>query len=434
MAIREVSWEEVKDQIKQINPNFFEAMDAAATQQSARLYLASYKFGDLIAKSGTTQLPINNQLFPIDQVDLPEPFKTEFSYAKMIAGIFLNKNAEVFVNFEARVHPLHIFNKGDMYGLWELLDAPNSPYRHQMWDIAAGARTLFLVPKAMDSASHGRMQRLLNINASYPPHNMFQQGNLFKSITDSERIKNDWQCDVLYLGRGWFEAMPKKEWAQFHYTCLQQEWHNSMHLRNHITFEVIWQILTQTQAETRLKPNVYILESVKHLIDIAAGALLGFKPLNHEDTDTAPINIIEKAYLENYKLKHYIPTILAPTYLNRNQGEAVYYSLMLPTLLSLTPGHNFRNVLEDARNVKYLLERFQKRLEERTNSLYHLISNTDFDFFHYEADPLYHIKATATLPELDPRFSSYPQDPKRSFCENGPFVRSCVMIKPKKAQ
>jgi hypothetical protein len=429
MPIREVSWGEIKDQVAKVNPTFFEAMDKVAYHSTAKLFLASYQFGDLMVNSGVTQLPIDGHLISIKHPELPEPFKTELTYSHMAAGLFLNKTAEVFVDLETRVHPLHMFNVGDIYGLWELLDSPDSPYYRRMWSIAAGARSLFLVPKVTDTASHNRMQRVLNIDGP-SPHNMFTQGLLFKNIATSERLNSPWRAEALYLGRGWFEALSSEKWQPFQYACLKQEWSKSTHSRNRLTFEVLWQILSQTQAETRLKPNVYIFESVKHLVSIAMCAFLGFRPLiASKDEAIAPIALIEQAYLEFYKLKYYIPTILAPSYLNRLNTEAVYYSFMLPTLLSLTPDHSFRNTLGDERNVKNLLERLQKRLSEFTDVLQHFIGDTEFNFFHYEPDSIYQINATKTLPQFDARFSNF-SGSERIFCENGPFVRSCVMVKP----
>lgn len=429
MPIQEVSWGEIKDEVARANPAFFDAMDAAAHHPNTKLYLADYEFGDLIVNTGISQLPINGELIPINHPDLPEPFKTELNYSRMCAGIFLNKTAEIFVDLEPRVHPLHMFKVGDVYGLWELLDAADSPYYRRMWSIAAGARSLFLLPKVTDAASHNRMQRMLNIHEA-SSHNMFMQGTLFKTIVAAEQFRNPWRSQVLYLGRGWFEALPSDANQQFKSACLRQEWTKSMHSRNRLTFEVIWQVLSQTQAETRLKPNVYIFESVKHLATISMSALLGFRPLTSAtDSTIAPIDLIERAYLEFYKLKSYIPTILAPGYLNRQTTDPVYYSFMLPTLLSLTPDHNFRNTLEDERNVKHLLERFQKRLAAQVDVLQHFIEYTEFNFFHYEADPVYNIYASAALPDFDPRFAQS-RYANREFCENGPFVRSCVMIKP----
>lgn len=431
MSIYEVSWDEVKDQVKQVNPDFFETIDSIASA-STKLYLASYKFGDLIVNNGITQLPINDNLIPLSHPDLPEPFKTDLFYSEMCAGMFLNKTAEVFADLEMRTHPLHMFRIGDFYGLWEILDSQNSPYYHRMWSVAAGARNLFLVPKTADTMSLNKMQRALNLE-DVSPHNLFMQGALFKDIANSNFFNSHWRCDVLYFSRAWFESLPKEAWMRFHYTCLRQEWIKSTHPRNRMTFEVMWQMLSQTQAETRLKPNVYIFETVKHLINIAVSAFLGFQPLNAEhDEHIAPIKIIEQAYLEFYKLKHYTPTLLAPAYLNHQDGTAVYYSFMLPTLLSLSIEHNFRNTLEDERNIKHLVERFQKRLMQQNDALGQYVANTHFNFFHYEADPVYQINATTTLPQFDPRFNSH-QDSKRSFCENGPFIRSCVMIKPKQA-
>lgn len=429
MSLREVSWNEVKDKIAQINPSFYETMSNIAPHHpNAKLYIASYKFGDLIVNDGITQLPINDQLIPLNHSDLPEPFKTDLVYSRMAAGMLLNKTAEIFINFETRVHPINLFSKGNVYGLWELFDQQDSLYYRRIWHIAAGSRTLFLVPKVMDHASHHRMQRLLHLDdATYLSNNMYHQGQLFKNIANSPYFNNDWRCDILYLSKNWFKDLGQKEWQQFHYTCLKYDWEKSNHLRNKTTFELIWQLLTQSQAEIRLKANLYAFESIKHLISIAIGASIAQRPLSTTDETSAPISIIEQAYLEVYKLKHYIPTILGPTLLEKNCKDPVYYSFMLPTLLALSPEHNFRNTLEDERNIKSLLEHLQKNLVNHTEVLYRFVENVEFTFFHYEKDPLYDIKASKELIQYDSRFNTY-SDKNREFCENGPFVRSCVRI------
>ena len=431
MQTREVSWDEVSQDVAKANPAFYEVMESIAQKKTLKLYLASYKFGELVVKNGISQLPIDNQLISINDPSLPDPFKQDLNYAHMSVGIFLNTSAEIFLPFDNRVYPVFMFDVGNVNGLWEMLDLTGSVYHQRAWHIAAGARSLFMVPKIMDHTSHSRLQRMLALDETYPAHNVFSQGNYFKQIIQSNYFNSDWRCQVLYLSRAWFETLPKAQWERLHYTALKTEWANSAHLRNLTSFEITWHLLTHVQTERRVKQNAYIIDTVKHLLNMINGSSLGFRPLTATDQHILPLSIIEQAYLELYQLKHYIPTLLAPTYLDKNSGDPIYYSFLQPTLLSLSPNHNFRNTLEDERNVKQLIEHFQFSLQKHKDALYHFTDNIEYQFFHFEPDSLYHIKSSSTLPEFDARFIDYPLDQERSFCENGPFVRACASIRAK---
>jgi hypothetical protein len=373
------------------------------------LYIGTYLFGEeILGESG-----------------LHSAFE-ELAYAKVPLMLMLNKTAEMFVDFDDRVFPIHLFEPGKLVGGWDILDQDNPTYHHNMWRLAAGARTVFLVPKVTEYVCHSKMLRLLNIEEESYAHNLFDQGKIFRDIAHAPILQCDWRAHVLFFGKGWFDEKNEKL-KPFRYSMLKQGWANTLHVRNHMTFEMMWQLIAQVQAHMRMKPNIYVIETVKHILNIATGASLGFAPIKEKDEHSLPLASLQSAYLEYYGLKHYIPTFLAPAYLRG--GGTVYYSFLVPTLLSLSPSFNFRNTLEDERNIKNLLERFTQELIENHHGCFdYLMNRMSFDFFHFEADPLYQIHASRDLAEMNPLFSYYPQDKTRIFCENGPFIRSCIQI------
>lgn len=407
--IKKIKWQDVQARMSGLNPELCKAVAAIPIEDHPELYEASYCFGEEILGG-----------------DSLGAFAEALSYSNVPLMVMLNKTAEMFVDCDDRVFPIHLFEPGKLVGGWDILDQHTPIYFHTLWRLAAGARTVFLVPKVTEYVSHSKMQRLLNIEEDAYAHNLFDQGHIFRDIARSTVLKCDWRAQVLFFGKGWFDDRNEKL-APFRYILLKQGWDNTLHVRNHMTFEMMWQLIAQAQAHMRMKPNIYVIETVKHLVNIATGASLGFTPVKENDERILPLASLQTAYLEYYGLKHYIPTFLAPAYLRG--GGAVYYSFLVPTLLSLSPNFNFRNTLEDERNIKNLLERFtQEMIENHHGCFDYLMNRMSFDFFHFEADPLYQIHASSELVELNPVFAYYPQDKARSFCENGPFIRSCVQI------
>jgi hypothetical protein len=425
--IQRIKWADVREQTLLVNPGLSAALDQIAAEDQPNLYLAEYLFGESIIDEGGLQVPYQNQFHSIHDEQLPADLRKDLNYTRLPAMLSLNKTSEYFTDFSERIFPIHLIEPGTMMGAWEVLDHTNTVYQHQIWRIVAGARTLFMVPKITDQLSHNRMQRAFGLSELHPPHHLFNHGKIFADIARAPFLNCTWRAQVLIFGRGWFEQAQTPKMRSFYDLLLQQAWRYTKSSRNHMFFEIIWQFLAQAQAQTRLKPNVYVLETVKHLINISTGSTMAFAPMQENDERIAPLHALQQAYLQEYSLKHYIPTILGPAYLRPH--SRVYYSFLVPTLLSLAPNYSFRNTLEDERNIKNLLEHFFKEFAQHYASCGDLFGKgIKFEFFHFDADPLHSIHASKDIPIFNPSFSNFAQDPNRIFCENGPFIRSCVQI------
>ena len=425
--IQKIKWADIRERVLSANPGLALAIDQIAPEDHPSLYLAEYLFGQSIIDEGGLNIPYQDKFHAIHDENLPADLRRDLDYTRVPAMLSLNKTAEYFTEFSERVFPIHLIEPGTMMGAWEVLDKTNTVYQHQIWRIVAGARTLFMLPKVTDQLGHSKLQRSFGLSELYPPHNLFNQGRIFADVARAPFSNCHWRAEVLIFGRGWFDQARETKMHPFYDLLLQQAWSYTRHSRNHMFFEIIWQFLAQAQAQTRLKPNVYVLDTVKHLINISTGSVMAFAPLRLQDERIAPLKILQQAYLEEYNLKYYIPTILAPAYLKPD--SCVYYSFLVPTLLSLSPNYNFRNTLEDERNIKNLLEHFFKQFAEHYASCGDLFGKgIQFKFFHFDADPLHGIHASKDLPLFNSKLSQFAEDPSRIFCENGPFIRACVQI------
>jgi hypothetical protein len=430
--VQRVEWADIRKVTLAVNPALAAAIDLINPADRAPIYKASYGFGEAMIDSTGLRVPFKGTYLKVTDLRIPADIREDLGYTRLPAMIGLNKTTEMFVELNERTFPIHLFDPGTLFGAWETLEEEALIYHHNVWQVVAGARSLFLVPKAADYLGHSRMQRALNLHDAYLVNNPFDQGKVFAEIARAPLLHCDWQADFIIFAKDWFDLTDPRK-AGFHAAVLKQGWENTVHLRNHMTFELIWQLLAQAQVHTRLKPNAYVIDSVKHIINIAARASLGFAPVAAGDETSLPLHLIQKAFLEYYNLKYYIPTILAPAYLQVNRP--VYYSFLLPTLLSLSPQFSFRNTLENERNIKDLLERFTHEVIEYYPKYRDLLRRQmKFEFFHFEADANQNIHLSSQLPQFDAAFLQNSGDAERTFCENGPFVRACVQISKNPAE
>lgn len=420
MSLQRIGWDEVKESFFASNPLVAAQIDVISENKRPSLYLARYSFGELIVKEGLFHLPENTQI--------SNDMREDITYDVFPVLFNLNRTLEVFLKSSQMTYPVDVLQPGRVFGCWSILDkhSGSSLYHEKILNLAAGCRTIFILPKVTDASSHSKMQRLLNLEDAYPPYNLFDHGSIFKDIAASSKIACNWVCEVLIFGKKWKNQLEAGELKELYQALLQQEWNDTRILRDQIRLGCMWTVLAEAQAKTHLKPNAYAMDTLKHIVNIAANIALGFAPLAEKDEMMAPVASIQNAYLQYYGLKQYIPTLFAPAYLS--SCLAVYYSFLSPTLLSLSPNHNFRNTLEDQRNVRNILNLFQQSLSNYPVYQKFMLHEIQFQFFHFEADPTHNILSVDNLLHFDTTLNQFAQNSNLNFAENGPFLRACIRI------
>ncbi len=191
---KEVTWDEVRDEVMKVNPTLASIIDEFNPSSKYPLILASYPFGTNIRNKGELLLPTEHgQLATLDESIISSNLREKLSYSPSPLVFILDKCVEIYVETpEQRTIPLKLFRPGVTLGVWEILkQVPVFLRRKWSWSISAGAHTLFMLPKIMDTANHRKLQAACQMRI-HVPRNIFEQGNVFTEIFKHTASKNPW--------------------------------------------------------------------------------------------------------------------------------------------------------------------------------------------------------------------------------------------------
>lgn len=407
-------WAEIRGQIQLINPRLVQLIDEIDPSEPFDFIKVTYHFGQPIIKNGQFQLPVSStKTVPITEKEVPVSIKQRLDYSPVPIILILSKKAEVFYEGNERVMPTKIQSKGSLFGLWEMFDPPPGELVQQLWNITAGARSLFMLPKISNQFLHKQLQHTYKIQA-YAPNDMLHHHAIFTEIANAETVSAPWAMDVLIFSKSWQTSNFEKDFSrlQLHCFLLHEAWRQSANCRNNMSFDMAWESFSQAVAKRNMKPKPLIVNTLKHLRAIREGFYPGYAPAI--DDESGPIKLLMEAYSEIYKITHH-PTIMEPTHLSK-KNRPVYYSMQYPTLIEYAPGVQGKNIIIDERELKILNDMLE-------NSLNEPVSN--FTFFHPEADTSLNIKSAEELPQLNAQFMP---DFSQNFAASSPFLKGCVQV------
>ena len=145
------------------------------------------------------------------------------------------------------------------------------------------------------------------------------------------------------------------------------------------------------------------VDTVLHLLAISCGAEFGFKFTS--DNFLAPIDIIQQAYSESYKLKYH-PIVMCPGLFHINSKQPVYYSLQYPNCYALSPrSRRTSHIIQNLTEIQEILTVFLNELEQQEIGCpfaKEISTKINFNCYHVQSDKENRIKSTVELPRSDP--------------------------------
>lgn len=426
--VEEVCWDDVRDEVYKVNPELAEICDQISPGKHYTLLKIRYPYGSKIVDKGEFNLPLtNSELLSVNDRTMPLSIRKKVNYSPIPLSVILENNTEVFVETKDGAIPLNFFQPGELFGVFESMDFLTDHQSSPVWSVTAGARSVFMIPRITDSIGHNRMRKEFGIAHDVPAH-LSDQWKIFKGICSHSTHEQEWHNTILVFTESWFEKNSEDvSWLKFYKYLFKLSWKQLQLLRDLTEFNLLWSLFGDEINNRNLKPRPYLVDTIKHLVSIANGSGVAFKPAT---TETAlPISIIQDAYTDFYNLKDYMPTLMQPCKL-QGEDKIAYYSLAFPTVLESSPFvRNAPSMIEDERDIKRLMEtllRTIKRGEARINPIKHVI----YEFFHTHLDQYGQILESAKISEDDPRFydtlSEWLQT--RLFCSTAPFFRGCIRI------
>ena len=428
MKVQKVWWNEVRDKVYKVNQNLAIICDKISPSKKYPLLRIRYPYGAEIVNKGIFNLPFaDNQCIPLHDTRISDDLKKQLGYSSIPLSIVLHNNTEIFVDSASSITSLNFFKPGDLFGVFETISSLMGNLSNPLWSVTSGGRSVFMIPSIANKIGHNKIRKKFGI-ASETPNDLNSQWKIFKGIYQHSEEVEKWYNEVLVFPNTWFENHHNElSWLQFYKYLLNLYWEQSQLLRDTTDFSLLWSSLVDEISNCNLKPRPYLIDTLKHLVLISNGTGIAFTPAT--DESALPVSLIQKAYVDCYGLKTYIPHLMQPCKLQGIEKQ-VYYSLAWPTVLeSSSYVRNAPSIIEDERIIKRLLDILIRAIKNG-NNIINPIKYAKYEFFHSDIDQYREISSSKDIPNEDSRFrvTRSNQFKDRIFCSTSPFFRGCIRI------
>ncbi|MBP9742945.1 MAG: hypothetical protein KBD37_06275 [Burkholderiales bacterium] len=433
--IEEISWDSASKLLQKLLPNLVKVINNVSPDTNLTLYKASYPFATPVIHNADIQLPLTDgTTISVNSGDLPSKLAEDLRYNdnnRAPLGLLLNRNAEFYLPIGQRIMPYEVLSPGSMFGLAKIVDSVinrsrqpsnSSPF---IWDLNAGARSIFMLSKISNGVNHRKLKKIHNLSLNqpegYPEHCL-----VFKDIIKNSSSK--WRLEVLYFSNKWLDKLNDPAWSLVYNELLNihrssyKMWHNDI-----LIWNTAFNLIEQDSNLNDFLP--YALTTARHLFVIAANSAPGFRPAT--DELSAPILTLQEAYIKDYELSNQ-PVIMEPAQFVASDKLPIYYSLNYPTLAESNAktlrSHSNIRVLEQ---IQYIAKKYQEGIlancKKSAASLYQAASEVKFSYYHTDPTEYKQINNSDLLFNEDSRFA-YGQ--KKGYPFSGTFINGCIKINP----
>ena len=167
--ITQVSWNEVREKVYALNPEFTESIDRINPPKSSHLYIVKYRYGEFILKNSIFYIPNHlGKVVPIDDDSVPASLSHDLAYNERSnpVSITLNNSFELFANHNHQCIPFSMGVPGTILGTWLILTALGDQHAKALhsfhpifiWQMTAGCRSVFMLPKISEATGHNNLK------------------------------------------------------------------------------------------------------------------------------------------------------------------------------------------------------------------------------------------------------------------------------------
>ncbi len=433
--ISELQWKDVRLEVAKLNPELAEIIDKIDPGPECTLFKASYPFGGEILKNGDLYIP-NSQgvltCFNSPQISNHVRDKLNYNLGSNPVSFILKNTAEFFIIRENNTIPFYgLMTPGKIFGFWRVLNPGISQHPIFIWDMSAGARSIFMLPKISETGKYNKLSRAFQLR-SEKPNTLLDHWKLFKEIANHPDFGEAWTAEILFFSKEWFDRLNDKEWSAFKMYLFEKAWAGTEFFRNQFIWSVVFSLIQQGR---NIKPNPYIADVVRHLLAMGIGALPGFAPAI--DDSAGPILRLQEVFNKIYLLTDYAPIIMQPYFFNLEDPRPIYYSLQYPNTIEFSPkARESSTKISDLYQIKSLLSKylediFSNTLKVSGTMLYDLYEKVQYDFFHTDVEKYSGIRLSKEIPKEDSTFLQVPEGMSHDFPANSAFVRGCIRVAAK---
>lgn len=428
--IQEITWQDARQE-SGIESEFKKIVDEISPHNDFTLFKVCYPFGQNIFKDSVFYLPNDKGIsIPIIDSSIAKNIRTQLGYNILPLGMIIKNGIEVFREIEDKVFCVAFYSNGLDIGIWEHFNW-STPYT-----VSAGARSLYMLPSISDISSHKRLKKEFGIIAP-PPKRLYDHWRVFTELANSPSFPDKWFCEILFLTDKWLEKIKNDvAWIKLDRYLWQKGWQHSGYGRRKAILDIAWDELRSVSSKN-IKVDHHAIDVLKHLIFVGTGTVPASAPVIGQD-EAGPLRKIQIIYETIYGLES-IATIMQPRSLMLSNLRPVYYSLSMQKLLETAyKTRKTATIIDNIRELQELLNHFinynyRLKFYIAAESLYKIINNLNFDFFHGEMYAYgITIRPSTEMPEqdLDLLYDPYNKG-NRVFASSSSFLKRCVRISHK---
>ena len=441
-TLQELTWPEIRDKFSKVNPVLADIIDDIDPDSSYTFFVAKYPYGSEILIDGKMYLPgKNGELILFEDSRINNNIKSKIGYVMGTnpMTMVLKNTLDLFITIESRTIMFSLIEPGQVFGTWQLLDDISKGRMFftpiNLWDMTAGARSIFMLPKITDLAAFSKIQKKYDIRQG-PPKLLGQQWQTFKDIANHPEFGQTWETEVLFFSKKWIDSANSNDpmWRRFRDYLTKCAWAASEFWRNQFCWDLTF---SRIQAKRNIKPCPYAVDIANHLIGMSVGAVPGFNPL--VDDSVGPITQLMKVFEAEYGSR-YAPVMVGPSNYNifDTKTKSTFYSFQYHTAIKLSQKSSSRSsTVTDMYNVRSLLEKYiddikNSELNVEGTILHEIAQNVKFDFYHYTADESTKMTSSSKIFQENVLYQQALEScDTKVVPKNAPFLNGCVEIKNK---
>ncbi|GJM07465.1 MAG: hypothetical protein DHS20C10_11990 [marine bacterium B5-7] len=433
-SFKRVYWADVRAKVCAVNPVLAAIIDKISPSNKLPLYVAKYPYGSEIVKRGKFQVPIEGgQLVPLGDSRVPQQLKDDLSYNLMShpVSMLLDKSLEICLasKYQTVSMAVGLLRAGTVIGAGRMLDGNRSYQPAFLWDLTAGARSIFTLPKISNANGFLRLKKEFDISGE-KPKNIFDHWTVFKDLANSSEAGVNWHTELLYFSKEWMAKTFDSEWQAFHFYLME----NYLKITSYWGAQPVWSLVYSIfQSQLTFKPDAYTFDTVKHLIAIASGSGCAYAPSS--DESAAPINFLQDALVDVYRLENYMPIIMEPTVFTQyNNPSPVYYSIQCPNLLDFSPRSSDNvTIVSELFKIMSLLKKClltfgSGELNIHETPIFDVTKQVNFLGIHPNNKEYKELASPSILPQRDSNFVFNKYKDNLVFPENAGFFKGAVQI------
>lgn len=437
--LEKLTWKQVRQDVAKVNQEFAKIIDELEPGNKYWLTKVTYPYGSLVMNRAVLMLPNSSgQIVPITDSSIDPGIREGLGYNlnSNPVSLVLKNTFEIFLPLEDRIVPLSaLISPGTAFGAWRVLNPKETQHPIFIWDMTAGGRSVFMLPKITEAKKHMQLKKAYNLTVNVP-RSLMEHWEIFRQLANHPQFKKPWDAEILYFSHEWFKHLDDIKWKKFYYYFHDSAWGASELWRNQFIWNLIFSLILQ---DYEIRPSAYVMDTTKYLLYMGAASHSGLAPAR--DNLGGPFDEIQRIYTEEYELRNYPPIIIQPDVFNMRdpKGHSVYYALQFPNASEFKPSSRARtSIISDLHEIRSLMNRYeQELLSDKFNisgtNLSDVFRYTQYDYFHNGVELHVGMRNSSEMPKEDKNLITTLDGVTHSaFPDTCSFVKGCIRLSHKK--